>query len=118
MRYRIIIPPTGEVYESTDICSVRAFFLRAYKTLAREGRLDGETELCTDVDIYTPEYGYAAIGAMCYVTPWVAEEYVGLRTGAYWCDYADTDGKITYSRKVTVGGIVHYNTEYDVRFRG
>lgn len=116
MRFKVIIPPTGEEYISTDLNSVRAYFIRAYKQLAREHRIDMETELCADVYIYTPKHGYAAIGAMSWVTPAISEQYIGIKTGAYWCDYADTDGEITYSRKVTVSGIVHYNNDYDARF--
>lgn len=53
---------------------------------------------------------------MVWVTPEDSEEYMGLQPGAYWCDYADTGGEITYSRRVAVNGRVNYNMDYDVRF--
>lgn len=53
---------------------------------------------------------------MVWATQDVCEDYCGLKPGAYWCDYADTGGEITYARRVSVSGIVRYNTDYDVRF--
>lgn len=116
MRFRVVIPPTGEEYISTDINSVRAYFIRAYKQLAREHRIGRDTELCADVYIYTPKHGYAAIGAMTWVTQEMSEQYRDIKTGAYWCDYADTGGEITYAHKVSVSGYIRYNCDYDARF--
>lgn len=56
MEFKIIIPPTGEEYTSNDINSVRAFFMREYKKLARYGNIDRDTQLTADVLIYTPDY--------------------------------------------------------------
>lgn len=53
---------------------------------------------------------------MVWATQDVCEDYCGLKPGAYWCDYADTGGEITYARRVSVSGTVKYNTDYDVRF--
>ena len=39
MEYKIVIPPTGEEYTSSDINSVRAFFIREYEKLARHGNI-------------------------------------------------------------------------------
>lgn len=56
MEFKIVIPPTGEEYTSSDLNSVRAFFIREYKKLARQGNIGRDTQLNADVLIYTPDY--------------------------------------------------------------
>lgn len=56
MKFKIVIPPTGEEYTSTDLNSVRAFFIREYEKLARHGNIDYDTQLTADVLVYTPDY--------------------------------------------------------------
>lgn len=56
MEFKIVIPPTGEEYTSGDLNSVRAFFIREYKKLARHGDIGRDTQLTADVLVYTPSY--------------------------------------------------------------
>ena len=56
MEFKIVIPPTGEEYTSSDLNSVRAFFIGEYKKLARHGNIDRDTQLTADVLVYTPGY--------------------------------------------------------------
>lgn len=56
MEFRIIIPPTGEEYKSSDLSSVRARFIHEYKRLEREHKLWRDSGLVADVYIYTPDY--------------------------------------------------------------
>ena len=56
MEFKIVIPPTGKEYMSTDLNSVRAAFVSIYKSLERNGKIDCDTQLTADVHVYTPDY--------------------------------------------------------------